>query len=132
METVDWLMALVMVGFLWGIPCWLIVRTWHKYRRWKLATQAKSTLAGLSLLLISSSTVLWFLLYPLSLLFKDTEKPFVSRGVVGGTNFLLCLATLFLSVAIPRTLEGVRPTRRALMAVSAYMLPIWIFLLTAH
>jgi hypothetical protein len=132
METVDWQMALVMVGFLWGIPCWLILRTWHRYRRWKLATQVKSILAGLSLLLISSSVVLWFLLYPLALLVKDSESPFVSRDVVGGANFLLCLATLFLSVAIPTTLEGVTPTRRALIAASAYMMPIWIFLLTAH
>jgi hypothetical protein len=87
-------MVLAVAGFLWGIPCWLIVRTWHRYRHWKLATESKSTLAGLSLLLISFSTVLWFLLYPLSLLSRNREETFMTASEMGGANFTLPCNTL--------------------------------------
>jgi TRAP-type C4-dicarboxylate transport system permease large subunit len=108
----------VMAGLLWGIPCWLIVRTWHKYRRWNLATETKSTLAGLSL---------WVLLYPLALLSKGIREKFSTPRESARVNFLLCFAALFLSTAIPQTLEGVTPIRGALMAASAYMPPTWMF-----
>jgi hypothetical protein len=128
----NWGMTFVVVGFLWVIPLWLIVRAWVTYRRWRIATGAKSTFAGLSFLLLSCSMGQWFLILPLSMLFERSGRTVVSKDLVGVTNFVLCVVTMVLSAAIPKTLERITPTRRALIAASVYMMPMWIFLLMAH
>lgn len=134
---------LLFVAAGWGVPLALLWISWHRYGAVHAAAGTNRSFAGASFALLFLSSGIWLLLYGSILLseyfnaINSILGPLHNRLLHNPTalavaNIVICFVSFFLSLLMPKTVQGIVPFQRAITIATAYMLLIWIFALTAH
>jgi hypothetical protein len=126
------------VGAVWVVPLWLVLRAWHRYFR--LSSDASTTTfsARAALVLLSFSSGMWLIFYALVLMseFSKVARSTLNLAAAPPTlavvNLVVSVGAFVLSLLIPKTAHGTAPIRTASIIATSYMSLIWIFALVSH
>ena len=128
------LSELIFIVVFAGIPVWLVLRAWFKYRTLSGDPLGDVVQMRMGLTLVSATTVMWIFVFGLMLLadHNDTARTLaqnMSPVTLGFFNLALSIGGLSCSLLRRRSAHRSLPLRRAIGVSSAYLALAWLFVL---
>jgi hypothetical protein len=125
---------LAFVALLFGVPLWLVLTAWRRYRAVDRASVEDLFQMRTGLTLISLTTSMWFAVFVLMILEDHSAEAKslatnLSPAMLGLINLLFCAGGLACSGRGLRSAQQTGPLRRAMGASSGFLMLIWLFLL---